>query len=239
MAAQINSRGYSLIEQGKIEEIIQAKPHELRSMIEEAAGLSLFKGRREISERKLERVKENLSRLNDVLSEIERQLNYARRQAKKAETYKVLRQEADTLERLSAARRLIELRDELEKQTGREVELREQVDIGRRRNTGLQAAFELTRVSEQTERERLAATLSELQNIRAGVEAYKEGSAEKLAQLTLLRDATAALYGSESEKALEAQRQVIAGQRQQTAAIEKEVEERARFTQRWEVEYGH
>src|SRR5262249_23519956 len=72
-AEQIHNRGYPLIEQGKIEEIIQAKPHELRSMIEEAAGLSLFKGRREISERKLERVKENLSRVNDVLNEIERQ----------------------------------------------------------------------------------------------------------------------------------------------------------------------
>src|SRR5580700_7657132 len=133
MAAQIHSRGYSLVEQGRIEEIIQAKPEELRSLVEEAAGLSLFKGRREMSERKLERVKENLDRLNDVLSEIERQLAYARRQAKKAETYKILRQEADTLERLSAARRLLELRDELERQTGREVDLREQVDIGRRR----------------------------------------------------------------------------------------------------------
>ena len=85
MAAQIHSRGYALIEQGRIEEIIQAKPHELRTMVEEAAGLSLFKGRREMSERKLERVKENLARVDDVLSEIERQLNFARRQAKKAE----------------------------------------------------------------------------------------------------------------------------------------------------------
>ena len=46
MAAQIHSRGYSLVEQGRIEEIIQAKPHELRTLVEEAAGLSLFKGRR-------------------------------------------------------------------------------------------------------------------------------------------------------------------------------------------------
>jgi len=61
MAAQIHSRGYALVEQGKIEEIIQAKPSELRSLIEEAAGLSLFKGRREISERKLERVRTPLS----------------------------------------------------------------------------------------------------------------------------------------------------------------------------------
>ena len=113
MAAQIHSRGYSLIEQGKIEEIIQAKPDELRSMIEEAAGLSLFKGRREISERKLERVKENLSRVNDVLSEIERQLSYARRQAKKAEQYKIIRAELSELEKLTAARRLLAERDTL------------------------------------------------------------------------------------------------------------------------------
>ena len=66
MAAQIHSRGYALIEQGRIEEIIQSKPAELRGMIEEAAGLSLFKGRREMSERKLERVRENLARVDDV-----------------------------------------------------------------------------------------------------------------------------------------------------------------------------
>src|SRR5205814_9830743 len=105
MAAQIHSRGYSLIEQGRIEEIIQAKPEELRTLVEEAAGLSLFKGRREMSERKLERVKENLARLDDVLGEIERQLNFARRQAKKAEAYKLLRNELSELERLVAGRR--------------------------------------------------------------------------------------------------------------------------------------
>ena len=103
MAVQIHSRGYALIEQGRIEEIIQAKPQELRAMVEEAAGLSLFKGRREMSERKLERVKENLARVDDVLSEIERQLNYARRQAKKAEAYRLIRTELTELERLAAA----------------------------------------------------------------------------------------------------------------------------------------
>ena len=113
MAAQIHSRGYSLVEQGRIEEIIQAKPHELRTLVEEAAGLSLFKGRREMSERKLERVKENLARVDDVLSEIERQLSFARRQAKKAETYKVVKAELGELERYSAARRLIDQREEL------------------------------------------------------------------------------------------------------------------------------
>jgi chromosome segregation protein len=62
MAAQIHSRSFAIIEQGRVDEIIQSKPHEIRGMIEEAAGLSLFKGRRDISERKLERVRENLAR---------------------------------------------------------------------------------------------------------------------------------------------------------------------------------
>ena len=131
MAAQIHSRGYSLVEQGRIEEIIQAKPHELRTLVEEAAGLSLFKGRREMSERKLERVKENLARVDDVLSEIERQLSFARRQAKKAETYKVVKAELGELERYSAARRLIDQREELATQTSRDAELKSALDGAR------------------------------------------------------------------------------------------------------------
>jgi chromosome segregation protein len=167
LASQVHSRGYAIIEQGKIEEIIHAKPEELRSLVEEAAGLSLFKGRRELSERKLERVKENLDRLNDVLSEIERQLSYARRQAKKAETYKILRAEADMLERLSAARRLLAERAELEKQSGRETDLRQQAETARHGQVELQAGFEQTRTAEQAEREQLAAAIGELENIRA------------------------------------------------------------------------
>src|SRR6202161_4042270 len=131
MAAQIHSRGYSLVEQGRIEEIIQAKPHELRTLVEEAAGLSLFKGRREMSERKLERVKENLARVDDVLSESERQLNFARRQAKKAEAYKLIRAELTELERLAAGRRLIELHSDLMAQSARALELREDSEAGR------------------------------------------------------------------------------------------------------------
>ena len=131
MAAQIHSRGYSLVEQGRIEEIIQAKPHELRTLVEEAAGLSLFKGRREMSERKLERVKENLARVDDVLSEIERQLSFARRQAKKAETYKVVKAELGELERYAAARRLVDQREELAIQTGRDAELKSRLDSAR------------------------------------------------------------------------------------------------------------
>jgi chromosome segregation protein len=170
MAAQIHSRGYALIEQGRIEEIIQAKPAELRAMVEEAAGLSLFKGRREISERKLERVKENLARVDDVLSEIERQLNFARRQAKKAEAYKLIRSELSELEKLSAARRLVEQHSELIEQSTRELELREKAEAARASLALLQAEAEGAGAALQAERDELAGTGRELENLRTAAE---------------------------------------------------------------------
>jgi chromosome segregation protein len=170
MAAQIHSRGYALIEQGRIEEIIQAKPQELRTMVEEAAGLSLFKGRREMSERKLERVKENLARVDDVLSEIERQLNFARRQAKKAEAYKLIRAELSELERLAAGRRLIELHADLGAESVRELELRENSATARDAIEAAQAGAEEAGAALAIARDEFAASGRELDNLRAAFE---------------------------------------------------------------------
>ncbi len=167
MAAQVHSRGYAIIEQGRVEEIIQAKPHELRAMIEEAAGLSLFKGRREISERKLERVKENLSRLDDVLGEIERQLAYARRQAKKAESYRVLSAELSELERFQAARRIFDQRLELATETEREEQLRAQCETGRENLVAFQSAVEAASSSARSVETELAAARRELEGLNA------------------------------------------------------------------------
>lgn len=167
MAAQVHSRGYSIIEQGRVEEIIQAKPHELRAMIEEAAGLSLFKGRRDISERKLERVKENLSRLDDVLGEIERQLAYARRQAKKAESYRVLSAELSELERFQAARRIFDQRLELATETEREEQLRTQCASGRENLVAFQSAVEAASSSSRSVETELAAARRELEGLNA------------------------------------------------------------------------
>ncbi|MGH7948150.1 MAG: chromosome segregation protein SMC, partial [Candidatus Binataceae bacterium] len=168
MAAQIHSRGYALIEQGRIEEIIQAKPEEIRGFIEEAAGLSLFKGRRDMSERKLDRVRENLDRLNDVLAEIDRQLNYARRQAKKAEAYKQLRAELDELERICAARRLISERESFARESGREGELKERAEAARLQLREAQAAVEAASQAMQSAHAELASAERELESLGAG-----------------------------------------------------------------------
>lgn len=70
----IGREGYSIIGQGRIDEILSAKPEERRSVFEEACGISKFKVRKIETERKLQRTRENLIRLNDILKEIERQL---------------------------------------------------------------------------------------------------------------------------------------------------------------------
>jgi chromosome segregation protein len=170
MAAQIHSRGYSLVEQGRIEEIIQAKPHELRTLVEEAAGLSLFKGRREMSERKLERVKENLARVDDVLSEIERQLSFARRQARKAETYKVVKAELGELERYAAARRLIDQREELAIQTGRDAELKSRLDSARAGTIAIREQVDAAASAAQSARSELGGAQRELENLHSGAQ---------------------------------------------------------------------
>lgn len=170
MAAQIHSRGYALIEQGRIEEIIQAKPAEIRAMVEEAAGLALFKGRREISERKLERVRENLARVEDVIAELERQLNYARRQARKAETYKVIRDELSTLEKYAATRRIVEQRDELAEQSERERVLRERASQLRATTASLQKQADESVAELAAGRDELAVRRRELDNLRAACE---------------------------------------------------------------------
>jgi chromosome segregation protein len=170
MAAQIHSRGYALVEQGRIEEIIQAKPAEIRAMVEEAAGLALFKGRRELSERKLERVRENLARVEDVISELERQLSYGRRQARKAETYKLLREELSALEKYAAARRIIEQRDEFAEQSEREKALRDQSDELRAGTLSQQGRADEAVAALTAGRDQLAGRQRELENMRAALE---------------------------------------------------------------------
>ncbi len=83
----VGTKAYSIIEQGRIGQIVSAKPEERRYYIEEAAGISKFKNRREIALRKVEATKANLTRLSDIIAELDRQLGSLSRQAKKAERY--------------------------------------------------------------------------------------------------------------------------------------------------------
>jgi chromosome segregation protein len=89
----VGSKAYAIIEQGRVEQLINAKPEDRRLFIEEAAGTTLYRSRRLAAERKIERTRENLLRVNDVLRELDRQVQYLHRMAKKAEQYRSLQEE--------------------------------------------------------------------------------------------------------------------------------------------------
>ncbi|MBE5737815.1 MAG: chromosome segregation protein SMC [Clostridiales bacterium] len=86
----IGKEGYTIIGQGKVEEIMSAKPEDRRMIFEEATGIAKFKTRKNESERKLDRTHENLVRYIDILSEIENQLAPLERQAEKAKEFNEL-----------------------------------------------------------------------------------------------------------------------------------------------------
>jgi len=83
----LGPRSYSIIEQGMISRLIEAKPEEMRVFLEEAAGISKYKERRRETTNRIKHTKENLDRLLDVLDEVEKQIKHLDRQAKTAERY--------------------------------------------------------------------------------------------------------------------------------------------------------
>jgi chromosome segregation protein len=91
---------YAIIEQGRIGQILSSKPLDRRALIEEAAGITKFKSRKRSAELKLESAKQNLTRLNDIISEVERQVNSLKRQAQKARRFRRLRDEMRNLQKL-------------------------------------------------------------------------------------------------------------------------------------------
>lgn len=110
---------YAIIEQGRIGQILSAKPADRRSLIEEAAGISKFRARQRAAESRLESAKTNLSRIFDIVSEIETRVNSLRRQAAKTRRFKILQEEfRDLLRQLYAAegRYLSTLSEELKTQ---------------------------------------------------------------------------------------------------------------------------
>ena len=94
----IGKEGYSIIGQGKVEEIISSKPLDRRVIFEDAAGISKFKSRKIEAERRLERTRENIARVNDIIAEIERQMGPLKKQAENAKAYLAFKDQLKDLE---------------------------------------------------------------------------------------------------------------------------------------------
>ncbi len=110
----LGPNSYALIEQGRIGQILSSKPADRRSLIEEAARITLFKSRRYSAQVKLELAQQNLLRVNDIIREVVRQLNSLRRQAAKARRYNRLREELRAIQQLKFGMEERQLRAKLE-----------------------------------------------------------------------------------------------------------------------------
>ncbi|MDX9715149.1 MAG: chromosome segregation protein SMC [Dissulfurispiraceae bacterium] len=156
----LDVKSYSILDQGRISEIMNAKPLDRRFLIEEVAGVMKYKVRRAEALSKLESSKQNLQRINDIVYEVKRQINSLDRQVKKAERYK----------RLIAELKEIELR------------------IAKREYTGLSSALaELTSELQQI-KENDSSKRSQLSSMENAIETKRLAVAEKEKALSELED---------------------------------------------------
>lgn len=115
MDTGIGRSAYSIMEQGKIDKILSARPEDRREIFEEAAGITKYKAQKKEALRKLDNTEANLIRLNDILSEVKRQINSLQRQAGKARRYKELYDQLKTLEAQLGYHQSSELQQHLQK----------------------------------------------------------------------------------------------------------------------------
>jgi chromosome segregation protein len=167
----VGSKAYSIVEQGMVGQVIAAKPFDRRVLIEEAAGISKFKARKEAALRKIESTQANLLRLTDILNELSRQINSLNRQAKKAERYQRIASELKELEiRLGVNRRRALLK---------ELETHEN-DNRLRNETEVSLSAELSRYEADIESQRLSLTELERQLEKVQQELYAVHQSIKL-----------------------------------------------------------
>lgn len=150
----LGPRSYSIIEQGMVGRIVESKPEDLRVLIEEAAGISKYKERRRETENRIRHTRDNLSRVEDIVGELETQLRRLKRQANEAERYKKLKEEQRELDttlktlRWSSLHEQVKTKDvELERlQTEFEGQVAEQRDVESQIEAMRQEQAELTEV---------------------------------------------------------------------------------------------
>jgi chromosome segregation protein len=109
MGTGAGAKGYSIIEQGQVGKIVTSKPEERRHIIDEAAGITRFKSQKAAAQRKIEATRQNLTRVGDIVSELEGRITSLRRQAQKAERYRRYRDELRDLELWIASHKFLEL----------------------------------------------------------------------------------------------------------------------------------
>ncbi len=214
----IGTNAYSMMEQGRVDMIVNAKPINRREILEEAAGVARFLNRKTEALRKLERTDTDLTRIVDILSELQRQKRSLERQAKQAELAKKYRRNLREVDYILHARRGKELHEKLEKNNSRLNGLQAQIDTYqgqlqeiRERKNALNAKIQEQESINRTKRDSYSTTTARLEQMEQHLNSLNERSAEYAQlQTRLLEECEADLKRTEEEqqRILEAEKQV-------------------------------
>ncbi len=151
----VGTKAYSIIEQGRIGIIVSSRPEDRRHFIEEAAGITKYQRRKKTAERRMDRTRQNLLRVSDVLEEIGKRLSSLRRQARKAERYKLYREELREIELWAAAHRMLEQMAEEKFQGAKLAELTQQRELVQADQDRGEAELETARVTIMEEEQKV------------------------------------------------------------------------------------
>lgn len=160
MDTGLGAKAYSIIEQGKIGLILSSRPTDRRQLIEEAAGVTKYKSRRRAAELKLDAAQQNLTRIDDIVFEVEKQRGALKRQAARARRYRTLREELRRWEKVLLARRYRELQQGIESARTKLTVVREEEAAAAGRVAEVEAALGRLRI-EQAETDGRATAVRE------------------------------------------------------------------------------
>ncbi len=222
----VGTKAYAIIEQGRIGQIVSSRPQDRRMIIEEAAGITKFKAKKKAAEKKLDQTRQNLMRVSDIVTELDKRMGTLRRQAQKAERYRKYKSEMRDIELWKAAHRWLELTAEGGLVAGRLGEASTELDEVRTAWTGKDAHVVAERADLSVEERRLLSIqeqVYELDNrLRLGESkiGFERREAEEL-------DARIALATTEIEQVAEQRArgaEELALRQSELAELEAEVE---------------
>ena len=195
----ITTEAYCIIEQGKVDLLLQSSPRDRRLIFEEAAGISQFKAKRATAARRLERVEQNLLRLSDIVDEVESRLRSVRAQAGKARRY---RECATRLQHLRTQVGLVDWQALARQITAREAQL---ADLDRRHTEQESALAQLDSRAQELDAQQQAAA-----HVRRAIESQASSTRAEIAGLEASLETQLARHADVAQEIERFRRQLVA-----------------------------
>ncbi|MFZ3139000.1 MAG: chromosome segregation protein SMC [Thermodesulfovibrionales bacterium] len=192
-------KSYSILEQDRIAEILNAKPLERRFLIEEVAGIMKYNARKKEALSKLESSRSNLQRINDIIAEVKKQINFLDRLAKKAERYKKLTSEMHSIELKIAKRDYQILKESYQKIIAEYTILKEEESLKKAELSTIETETETKRIQLLEKEKMLEQIQTKFQNLEREIAEFEKNIAVARTEIDNSREYLTKLYQQNEE----------------------------------------